>query len=121
MYGLRSTCGGVTWSAAANSRHASRTGDSASTTVSGNLLLVKHGPIDEKIGRERLTAYVSTDDGRTFREPPSDWQLPTWSDKRKWFAGSPQSLAGDLIRAGITDGLNLAVNRVAIDVDVGDQ
>jgi uncharacterized protein (TIGR03790 family) len=45
--------------------------------------------------------FVSTD-GRTFREPPSDWQLPTWSDKRKWFAGSPQSLAGDLIRAGIT-------------------
>jgi uncharacterized protein (TIGR03790 family) len=45
--------------------------------------------------------FVSTD-GRTFREPPPEWQLPTWSDKRRWFAGSPQSLAGDLIRAGIT-------------------
>lgn len=45
--------------------------------------------------------FVSTD-GRTFREPPPDWQLPTWSDKRNWFAGSPQSLVGDLIRAGIT-------------------
>jgi uncharacterized protein (TIGR03790 family) len=45
--------------------------------------------------------FVSTD-GRTFREPPPDWTLPTWSDKRSWFAGTPQSLAGDLIRAGVT-------------------
>jgi BNR repeat-like domain len=33
---------------------------------SGNLLLVKHGPIDERIGRSHLTAYVSTDDGKTW-------------------------------------------------------
>ncbi|NLF68556.1 MAG: exo-alpha-sialidase [Candidatus Anammoximicrobium sp.] len=33
---------------------------------SGNLLLVKHGPIDQRIGRAHLTAYVSTDDGRTW-------------------------------------------------------
>ena len=45
--------------------------------------------------------FVSTD-GRTFKEPPANWTLPTWANKEAWFAGSPQSLAGDLIRAGVT-------------------
>jgi len=34
---------------------------------SGNLLLIKHGPIDERIGRERLTAFVSDDDGKSWQ------------------------------------------------------
>jgi len=33
---------------------------------SGNLLLVKHGPIDQKIGRSHLTAMLSTDEGLTW-------------------------------------------------------
>ena len=33
---------------------------------SGNLLLVKHGPIGQRTGRSHLTAFVSTDDGRTW-------------------------------------------------------
>jgi hypothetical protein len=33
---------------------------------SGALLLVKHGLIDQKIGRETLIAFVSDDDGKTF-------------------------------------------------------
>ena len=33
---------------------------------SGNLLLVKHGQIAEKIGRSRLTAFLSEDDGQTW-------------------------------------------------------
>ena len=33
---------------------------------SGNLLLVKHGPISEKTGRSHLTAFVSTDDGQSW-------------------------------------------------------
>lgn len=33
---------------------------------SGNLLLVKHGPIDERTGRSHLTAYISNNDGRTW-------------------------------------------------------
>jgi uncharacterized protein (TIGR03790 family) len=45
--------------------------------------------------------FVSTD-GRTFREPPVDWALPGWDNPKAWFAGTPQSLAGDLIREGIT-------------------
>ncbi len=34
---------------------------------SGNLLLVKHGPIDERTRRERLMAFVSDDDGNTWQ------------------------------------------------------
>jgi hypothetical protein len=33
---------------------------------SGNLLLVKHGPIDKATDRSQLTAFVSQDDGRTW-------------------------------------------------------
>lgn len=33
---------------------------------SGNLLLVKHGPIDMKIGRSHLMAFISEDDGHTW-------------------------------------------------------
>jgi Tfp pilus assembly protein PilF len=45
--------------------------------------------------------YVSSD-GRTFAEPPAGWNLGTWEDKSSYFGGSPQSLAGDLIREGVT-------------------
>lgn len=34
---------------------------------SGNLLLVKHGPLKERTGREKLMAYVSDDDGKTWQ------------------------------------------------------
>jgi len=33
---------------------------------SGNILLVKHGPIDMKIGRSHLMAFISKDDGKTW-------------------------------------------------------
>lgn len=33
---------------------------------SGSLLLVKHGPLDKRVPREKLTAYVSDDDGKTW-------------------------------------------------------
>jgi uncharacterized protein (TIGR03790 family) len=45
--------------------------------------------------------FVSTD-GRTFTEPPEEWQIGTWDDRSTHFAGSPQSLVGDLIREGVT-------------------
>ncbi len=35
--------------------------------ISGNLLLVKHGPMDQKTGRTHLTAFVSADDGVTWQ------------------------------------------------------
>jgi uncharacterized protein (TIGR03790 family) len=46
-------------------------------------------------------SFVSTD-GRTFKEPPAQWTHGRWEDARTHFAGSPQSMAGDLIRQGVT-------------------
>jgi hypothetical protein len=37
-----------------------------SRLASGNLLLVKHGPIDTRTARSHLTAFISTDDGRSW-------------------------------------------------------
>jgi len=37
-----------------------------SRLASGNLLLVKHGPLDARTGRSHLTAFVSRDDGATW-------------------------------------------------------
>lgn len=69
-YGIgtsESSDGGRTWSvvspsgiAHANSRFFVR------RLRSGNLLLVKHGPLHEQTGRSHLTAYVSRDDGHTW-------------------------------------------------------
>lgn len=39
-----------------------------SRLASGNLLLVKHGPLHRKTGRCQLTAYLSTDDGKTWSD-----------------------------------------------------
>ncbi len=47
------------------------------------------------------TQYVSTD-GRTFQEPPESWNIASWSDKTAFFGGSPQSLAADLVREGVS-------------------
>ena len=46
-------------------------------------------------------SFVSTD-GRTFKEPPAQWTLGRWDSPATFFAGSPQSLVGDLIRQGVT-------------------
>lgn len=45
--------------------------------------------------------FVSTD-ARTFKEPPSGWKVGPWTDRTKFWAASPQSLTGDLIREGVT-------------------
>ncbi len=47
------------------------------------------------------TEYVSTN-GRSFREPPPQWRFGEWNDLTAYFEGTPQSLTGDLIRAGVT-------------------
>jgi uncharacterized protein (TIGR03790 family) len=46
-------------------------------------------------------SFVSTD-GRTFKEPPPTWNHGRWENPRTFFAGSPQSMTGDLIRQGAT-------------------
>jgi tetratricopeptide (TPR) repeat protein len=38
-----------------------------------------------------------------MQSPPDEWTPSNdWNDKKTWFAGSPQSLTGDLIREGAT-------------------
>ena len=47
------------------------------------------------------TEFVSTD-GRTFTRPPDSWNIGPWSDKRTWFANSPQTMTADFIHEGAT-------------------
>ena len=49
-----------------------------------------------------LAGMFVSSDGRTFTEPPADWQVGSYDKQSTDFAGSPQSLAGDLIREGVT-------------------
>jgi len=49
-----------------------------------------------------IAAMFVSSDARTFREPPAEWKIGRWTDPRTFFAGSPQSLAGDLVREGVT-------------------
>lgn len=48
------------------------------------------------------STFVSSD-ARTFAPPPDGWSPSgNWNDRSSFYAGAPQSLAGDLIREGIT-------------------
>ena len=69
--------GGKTWSAVEPSslRHATAR-FFLRRLLSGSLLLVKHGPLKVRTGREKLMAYVSDDDGMT-------WQGGLMIDQRK--------------------------------------
>lgn len=50
-----------------------------------------------------VAAMLTSTDARTFEEPPQDWQPSvTAVERRGLFAGSPQALLGDLVRAGVT-------------------
>jgi uncharacterized protein (TIGR03790 family) len=47
------------------------------------------------------TEFVSTN-GRSFHEPPPQWRFGEWDTVTAYFEGTPQSLTGDLVRAGVT-------------------
>jgi uncharacterized protein (TIGR03790 family) len=49
-----------------------------------------------------IAAMFVSSDARTFTEPPPQWRPGSWNDPKSIFAGSPQSLAGDLIHDGVT-------------------
>ncbi len=70
-YGLGetvSTDSGRTWSPVAQAKLAHATSRCyLRRLASGRLLLVKHGPLAERIGRTHLTAYLSDDDGATWQ------------------------------------------------------
>ena len=63
--------------------------------------------------------FVSTD-GRTFEEPPADWVPSDPNGRGPMFGGGFQSLAGDLIRDGIT-GLSANVDEPYLDAIVRPQ
>jgi hypothetical protein len=50
---------------------------------SGELLLVKHGLLDERVGRTELMAFVSDDDGQTWQGGLmlDDREKVTWPDR----------------------------------------
>lgn len=64
-----------------------------------------------------LAAMFVSSDGRTMKEPPASWQIAPWGDRSKYFADSPQSLAGDLIRDGIT-GIAAHVSEPYLDATI---
>ena len=49
-----------------------------------------------------LAAMFVSSDARTFTEPPASWRPGGWQSRTAYYAASPQSLTGDLIRAGVT-------------------
>jgi len=71
MYGIGesvSTDGGRTWSEVVPAKIAHATARFFIRRLnSGKLLLVKHGPVDQRTDRSRLTAYLSDDDGRSWQ------------------------------------------------------
>jgi Flp pilus assembly protein TadD len=64
-----------------------------------------------------IAGQFASTDGRTFREPPATWRPGTWEQRDTYHAGSPQSLAGDLIRQGVT-GLSAHVAEPYLDATI---
>lgn len=50
-----------------------------------------------------MTEFVSSN-GRTFKQPPSDWTINSWTTPKLWFYGSPQTLTADYLLEGATGG-----------------
>ena len=63
---------------------------------------IKVRTFDMKYAPGALAGMYVSSDARTFDEPPAGWQVGTWSNRKTFFANSPQSLTGDLIREGAT-------------------
>ena len=49
-----------------------------------------------------IAAMFMSSDARTFSEPPLQWTAGDSRDSQRAYAGSSQSLTGDLIRSGVT-------------------
>jgi uncharacterized protein (TIGR03790 family) len=49
-----------------------------------------------------IAGMFLSSDARTFKEPPDGWVPTDGTVRSTWFAGTSQSLTGDLIREGVT-------------------
>jgi uncharacterized protein (TIGR03790 family) len=49
-----------------------------------------------------ITSWFVSTGARTFVAPPPGWTLGSFGDEQTFYAGSPQSLVGDLIAEGVT-------------------
>ena len=67
-----------------------------------------------------LAAMFVSYDGRTFKEPPATWKIGSWERREDYFGGAPQSLAGDLIREGVT-GIAAHVDEPYLDATIRPQ
>ena len=65
---------------------------------SNDIIIQTAGAPDLKFNPGALAAMFVSSDARTFRQPPDGWQPGTKTD----FAGTNQSLTGELIRQGAT-------------------
>ncbi|MCF7817314.1 MAG: exo-alpha-sialidase [Kiritimatiellales bacterium] len=62
-----STDGGKTWTEIKDYQKHATSRFTLLKLKSGNLLLIRNGPVDERIGREKMSAYLSDDDGATWK------------------------------------------------------
>lgn len=49
-----------------------------------------------------IAASLSSTDGRTFTAPPEGWRPGSWQARTSYYKGSPEWLAADLIKSGLT-------------------
>lgn len=49
-----------------------------------------------------IAASLSSTDGRTFAAPPEGWRPGSWQSRTTYYKGSPEWLAADLVRSGLT-------------------
>lgn len=63
---------------------------------------IKTRKLDLRFVPGALAATFVSTDARTLREPPPEWAPGSWENRKAYFAGSPQSLIGDLAREGAT-------------------
>ena len=49
-----------------------------------------------------IAASLASTDARTFAEPPDTWKPGSWQARETFYKGSPEWLAGDLVRSGLS-------------------
>lgn len=72
----------------------------------------RHPPVAFGVGA-LATSFMSSD-ARTMAVPANEWVPASWEQPERFFAGSPEALAADWLRAGLT-GLGAQVSEPYLD------